>query len=249
MSSEMVFYTNSTGGGQEVNLVLTETQDVLVGGLTAAGASASGVLAIANGTQGAALANAIQIVSEDLSAGNTIPSIRTEGSGILDADSMAIKVNGSVVRLKTTTPSFADVVVTSAAATNAITATVYRNALENANIGDAGLSAGFTVDNTNKRVTYNSGMPTRVYRVTGSIGMTSSKSNEIAYFRLAKNGTTDADTTQERKIGTGSDVGALAIQGMFSLAPTDYIELHTTLGASTSDTVTVEMLNLSIVPV
>ena len=67
------------------------------------GASAAGVLAIANGTQGAALANAIQVVSEDLSASNTIPSIRTEGTAIYSAGtpaaatgSIAIKVNGTV---------------------------------------------------------------------------------------------------------------------------------------------------------
>ena len=74
------------------------------------GASASGVLAIANGTQGAALANAIQIVSEDLSAGNTIPSIRTEGSGIYAAGtpaaatgSIAMKINGTVYHLTAST--------------------------------------------------------------------------------------------------------------------------------------------------
>lgn len=45
------------------------------------GASAAGVLAIANGTQGAALANAIQITSEDIAAGETTLSLRTEGTG------------------------------------------------------------------------------------------------------------------------------------------------------------------------
>lgn len=66
------------------------------------GSSASGVLAIANGTQGGALANAIQIISEDLSAGNTILSLRTEGTGIETAGSatinrtIAIKINGTV---------------------------------------------------------------------------------------------------------------------------------------------------------
>lgn len=67
------------------------------------GASAAGVLAIANGTQGDALANAIQLISEDLSAGHTIPSIRTEGTDIYSAGtpaaasgSIAIKINGTV---------------------------------------------------------------------------------------------------------------------------------------------------------
>ena len=79
-------------------------------GVTSFGTSAAGVLAIANGTQGAALANAIQIVSEDLSAGNTIPSIRTEGSGIYAAGtpaaatgSIAIKINGTVYHFTVST--------------------------------------------------------------------------------------------------------------------------------------------------
>lgn len=79
-------------------------------GTTSFGTSAAGVFAIANGTQGAALANAIQIVSEDLSAGNTIPSIRTEGSGIYSAGtpaaatgSIALKINGTVYHLTAST--------------------------------------------------------------------------------------------------------------------------------------------------
>lgn len=79
-------------------------------GLGAAGTSAVGVLAIGNGTQGAALTDAIQLVSEDLSAGNTIPSIRTEGSGIYSAGtpaaatgSIAIKINGTVYHLTAST--------------------------------------------------------------------------------------------------------------------------------------------------
>ena len=77
---------------------------------TSFGSSAAGVLAIANGTQGGALANAIQIVSEDLSAGNTIPSVRTEGSGIFASGtpatasgSVAMKINGTVYHFTVST--------------------------------------------------------------------------------------------------------------------------------------------------
>jgi hypothetical protein len=79
-------------------------------GTTSFGASAAGVLAIANGTQGGALANAIQIISEDLSAGNTIPSIQTEGSGIFASGtpaaasgSIAMKINGTVYHFTVST--------------------------------------------------------------------------------------------------------------------------------------------------
>jgi hypothetical protein len=77
---------------------------------TSFGASAAGVLAIANGTQGGALANAIQIISEDLSAGNTIPSVRTEGAGIFASGtpaaasgSIAMKINGTVYHFTVST--------------------------------------------------------------------------------------------------------------------------------------------------
>jgi len=88
--------------GAAVRVLISEDGNVGIG-IPFFGASAAGVLAIANGTQGAALADAIQITSEDLSAGNTIPSIRTEGGGIFSAGtpaaasgSIAIKVDGTV---------------------------------------------------------------------------------------------------------------------------------------------------------
>lgn len=75
------------------------------------GTSAAGVFAIANGTQGAALANVIQLVSEDLSAGNTTLSIRAEGTGITGAaitnvtvtHKIALKINGTVYYFLATT--------------------------------------------------------------------------------------------------------------------------------------------------
>lgn len=91
------------GTGLTNALVALDSGGNLSIGTTAFGAGAGGALAIANGTQGAALADAIQIVSEDLSAGNTIPSIRTEGGGIFSAGtpaaasgSVAIKIDGTV---------------------------------------------------------------------------------------------------------------------------------------------------------
>lgn len=82
------------GGGRGISLnvgastgaKVTIDTSVNVGIRTAVfGAGAAGVLAILNGTQGAALANAVQIVSKDLSAGNTMLSVRTEGGGAYSA--------------------------------------------------------------------------------------------------------------------------------------------------------------------
>ena len=139
-----------------------------------------------------------------------------------------------------------DSYISSAAASAAVTQTVYLNVLANATIADAGFtSANFTVDDTNKRWTY-TGTETRIFKVTGSFSMTSSQSNEILRFRLAENGTTAADTEIARMLGTGTDLGAAAIQGIFELATDDYIELWATLDASSSDTITVNNLNITI---
>jgi len=93
---------------------VSSANNVLIGNLAAAGTSAAGVLAIENGTQGAALANAIQLVSEDLSAGNTLLSIRTEGGGCYAAGtpaastgSIAIKVDGTVYHFTVSTTAAA----------------------------------------------------------------------------------------------------------------------------------------------
>jgi len=155
---------------------------------------------------------------------------------------------GSFV-VTSTASDLADATVTSSAASAAITAATYLNLLANATIANAGLTtSGFTVDNTNKRVTY-SGVATATFRVSVSASLISSKSTEVARLRLAKNGTTDADTEVARKLGTGADVVDIHVQGTFSLARNDYIELFGTLDASTSDTITIQKCNISIVKV
>jgi hypothetical protein len=93
----LAWYTNNV-----LHMLLDSTGNLGIG-TSSFGASADGVVAIANGTQGGALANTIQLVSEDLSAGNTILSLRTEGSGAVATGTpaaadgaIAIKVNGTV---------------------------------------------------------------------------------------------------------------------------------------------------------
>ncbi len=82
----------------------TGAQNILLGGLLSAGTGAAKVLAIPNGTQGAALADAVQVTSADLTAGNTMLDIRTEGSGsklvgvpATNAGSIALNYNGSTI--------------------------------------------------------------------------------------------------------------------------------------------------------
>lgn len=74
-------------------------------------ASLGGGLQIRNVAAPGAVADTVQIVSEDLSAGNTIPSIVAEGTGIVGAGisdvtvttKVAVKVNGTVYYLLATT--------------------------------------------------------------------------------------------------------------------------------------------------
>ena len=137
------------------------------------------------------------------------------------------------------------VYLTATGASAGITANTYTNLLTGATIADAGITSGFTVDNTNKRLIY-TGASTFDFIVIGAVSMTSSRSNVELDLKIYKNGSAVDNSLIRRKIGTGSDVGALTIQGVVALATNDYIELWGTLDAGTSDTVTIEALNLQL---
>jgi hypothetical protein len=76
------------------------------------GTSAAGVLSIANGTApSSGPADTVQLFSVDRTAGNTIPGIRCEGSGVTNAGitsttvthKIAMQVNGTIYYLLATT--------------------------------------------------------------------------------------------------------------------------------------------------
>lgn len=174
---------------------------------------------------------------------NSGPQVSTDGT------TTTVDSPVAVTNIQTDGLDVCDAYVSSAVASAAITATTYLNVLANATIATAGQTGSeWTVDDTNKRLTY-TGTATRKFIATLSVSMITSRSNTVASFRLAENGTTAAATQVDRKIGTGADVGALVCQGTFSLATNDYIELWGTLAASTSDTITVNYCNISIRPV
>jgi hypothetical protein len=102
----MVFYTSATE-----RMRLDSAGNL---GLNTAtfGTSAAGVLALANGTApSTGPADTVQIFSVDRSAGNTIPAVRCEGSGVTNAgitnttvtNKIAIQVNGTIYYLLATT--------------------------------------------------------------------------------------------------------------------------------------------------
>ncbi len=138
--------------------------------------------------------------------------------------------------------SYGGFYVSSAAATGNITAATY--------VLLGGTTTAFALNHfthaTPNRLTY-TGTSTKVFDVVCSISFTSSQSNEIARFRVAKNGTADPNSEVGRKLGTGTDLGALALVHEISLATNDYIEIFATLDVSTTDTITANKMVCLIV--
>jgi len=124
--------------------------------------------------------------------------------------------------------------ISSAAASGAITATAY--IIHGGTTTALGLK-DFT-HATPGRLTYIGSM-TKKFNIICSVDFTSSQSNQIARFRVAKGGTPDAASEIGRKLGTGTDLGALAIVHEIELATNEYVEIHLTLDVSSSDTITV----------
>lgn len=105
----------------------------------------------------------------------------------------------------------------------------------------------FRVDDdsgTNNRLRY-TGTKTRTFQITASISTTSPTSNVNFTWYIAKNGTVNANSGIQRKQGTGSDVGALAISWIEELSTNDYLELWVENNDGTSN-VTAEKMTLLI---
>jgi len=66
-------------------------------------------------------------------------------------------------------------------------------------------------------------------------------------FSYAKNGTNDTTTNIQRKVGTGGDVGAFAMETLVSLATNDYIEIF--CNANNAGTSTASLGEMSITEV
>ena len=99
------------GNSTTTNLTLTSGGNLGLGTSTF-GTSAAKVLAIGSGTEpSTGPADTVQFYSVDRSAGNTIPGIRCEGTGVTDAaitnvtvtNKIAMKVNGTIYYLLATT--------------------------------------------------------------------------------------------------------------------------------------------------
>lgn len=93
---------------------------------------------------------------------------------------------------------------------------------------------------SNGRLRY-TGVTTIHAVVAASISMTSDTNNVVVEMGIAKNGTIISESTITRKIGTGSDVGAMAVLADMELEENDYVELYISLESSTA-AITVEKM-------
>ncbi len=82
------------------------------------------------------------------------------------------------------------------------------------------------------------GAPTREVLITCTISTTSDTNNQVLSFKLAKNGTVSDETEVQRKVGTGSDIEAIAVTGLFSMANNDYISTFVANSTSAGTSIT-----------
>lgn len=101
----------------------------------------------------------------------------------------------------------------------------------------------FTAPVSNRMVY--AGTKTRTFQVMAAISMTSPANNKIYKFYIAKNGVVLPQTAQLRKIGTGTDVGALSIFGVVSLAPGDYVEVWVE-NTTDNTNIVIESMNMTV---
>ena len=92
---------------------------------------------------------------------------------------------------------------------------------------------------TNGRLTY-TGPTDQHLHVASTISFMTAGSNKVISFYLAKNGSVIAGSKTSRKIGTGSDVGSIALHWDLMVSENDYVEIwvenetdNTNLTAST----------------
>lgn len=82
------------------------------------------------------------------------------------------------------------------------------------------------------------GTDTILVKFTGAISMTSDTNNVIIKASLGTNGTQDTKTQIDRKVGTGADVGALPIEGVFQISTNDTMDFFVDVDISSTITVT-----------
>lgn len=86
-----------------------------------------------------------------------------------------------------------------------------------------GVGVEFTESATNGRLTY-TGTPDRHMHVVSNFDMTCASNNQVLAFQWFKNGVA-LPVPVERKVSTGTDIGAASLHADVHLATGDYLEL------------------------
>ncbi len=86
---------------------------------------------------------------------------------------------------------------------------------------------------------------TRFFLFTATLSVTTSVSNVVVKAYFAKNDTIVVATEVDRKVGTGSDVGAMPLTGHISLGSGDYVEVF--IDTDTNCDVTLDHLNVDCI--
>ena len=136
-------------------------------------------------------------------------------------------------------PNYAEMYMTTPASV-AISSNVYSKC---AGITGAGQVHGNFLVGSGNRVIY-TGIIDVWVTVNCAVSMTTGGNVQIATLAIFKNGVLVGTSPIDRKIGTGSDVGALAVQCMVPLSTNDYVELWGKVNTNT--TLTIEKLNMIV---
>jgi len=82
------------------------------------------------------------------------------------------------------------------------------------------------------------------FKIYMSTAMTTSTNNVVFEVFMYKNGIMEPGISIARKVGTGADVGAIAVVGEFDANPNDYIEIY--VKVSLTSTITFDKTSIMI---
>lgn len=107
------------------------------------------------------------------------------------------------------------------------------------------LSSSGNVDMpANNRIRY-TGAGTRTFLTIAALSSVCATNNQDLTFAFAEGGTVDTDTEITRRIGTGTDQGAMAIVSAFELATNEYVEVFVANETTTAN-MTINLGNVII---
>ena len=158
---------------------------------------------------------------------NTICAVSITSTGVLSAETLL--------------PVYASCGMTAnaTATTISVTGTYYPIS---GTISAGNVSSNMTTDAAGK-ITY-TGSDSRHFHIVSNFDMTTASNSQITSFRWYKNGVAISRPV-ERKVGTGSDIGAASLHADAMLTTNDYLELKVT-NLSSASTITVKNLYLFV---